>query len=85
MLPPDCCPSRPPPPRPQADADVLQERQKALDDWKAYCDTRRNYAALQLDFKRELYGSRFAEKEFSIQKVMVEQVLDVKEEPYAQK
>jgi hypothetical protein len=105
-------------PRPcaQADADVLQERQRALDEWKAFqvgmctpvrpshmiltrgghpcialcsrshvglraqrClqESRRDYAALQLDFKRELYGPRFAEKPFSLQKVMVEQIVDV--------
>ncbi|PNW85513.1 hypothetical protein CHLRE_03g190100v5 [Chlamydomonas reinhardtii] len=69
----------------QADADVLQERQRALDEWKAYCESRRNYAALQMDFKRELYGPRFAEKEYTIQKVMVEQVVDQKEEPYSTK
>ncbi|GLI69794.1 hypothetical protein VaNZ11_014493 [Volvox africanus] len=66
----------------QADADVLHERQRALDEWKSYQESQRNYAALQLDFKRELYGLRFHEKEFTIQKVMVEQIIDVKEEPY---
>ncbi len=60
---------------------MLHERQRALDEWKAYLESRRNYAALQLDFKRELNGPRFAEKEYVIQKVMVEQVVEVKEEP----
>lgn len=61
---------------------MLQERQRALDEWKAYAEDHRNYAALQLDFKRELYGPRFAEKEFTIQKVVAEQIIEVKEEPY---
>lgn len=68
----------------QADADVLQERQKYLDEWQAYVERRRGYAQLLADFKRELIGpQRYAEGESTIQKVLVEQVIEVKEEPYA--
>lgn len=69
---------------PQADADVLQERQKYMDEWAAYVERRRCYAQLLADFKRELVGpARYAERESTIQKVLVEQVIEVKEEPYA--
>jgi hypothetical protein len=35
----------------QADADVLQERQKLNDDWKAYQERRREYVKLLEGFK----------------------------------
>ncbi len=66
----------------QADADVLQERQRLLDDWNEYCARRAEYVALVDGFKRQMYGERFAERDFTIENVTVEQVIESKEEPY---
>ncbi|KAF5831983.1 eukaryotic initiation factor [Dunaliella salina] len=65
----------------QADADVLQERQRMADEWKAFCDKRAEYVALLDGFKRSMYGPRYEEKPFSIETVTVEQIIDQKEEP----
>ena len=66
----------------QADADVLQERQRMTDEWRHFLERRKDYIQLLHDFKASMYGERFAEKPFTIETVTVEQVVDVKEEPY---
>eukprot|EP00983_Pelagomonas_calceolata_P101964 1158752-Pelagomonas_calceolata.AAC.4 len=38
----------------QADADVLQERQRMADEWKAFCDKRAEYVALLDGFKSSM-------------------------------
>lgn len=66
----------------QADADVLQERQRMADEWSAYVARRAEFTALLQGFRQQMYGDRFAEGEFKIETVTVEQVVENKEEPY---
>jgi hypothetical protein len=67
----------------QADADVLQERQKQQEEWDAAAAARAGCVAQVRAFFEATYGERAAEREFSMTTVTVEQVLDVREEPYA--
>lgn len=66
----------------QADADVLQERQRLQDDWKVWQAGKNEYIALLDGFKKTMYGARYAESEYTMQKTTVEQVIDLREEPY---
>lgn len=66
----------------QADADVLQERQRLLDEWSSWYSSKEQYARDLQDFKKKMYGDKFAEKPFSMESVTVEMVMEVKEEPY---
>jgi len=66
----------------QADADVLQERQKQQDEWEASVREREAYVEQARAFYRETYGPRGEEKEFSMESVKVEQLLETREEPY---
>lgn len=66
----------------QADADVLQERQRMLDEWTSYTTRRAEYVQLVDGFRRTMYGERFAEGAFKMETTTVEQVVDIKEEPY---
>jgi hypothetical protein len=66
----------------QADADVLQERQRASDEWRAWAEARAAYAAAQAAFRREVCGAAAEEPEFVVKSVTVEQIMDVREEPY---
>ncbi|KAJ9529622.1 hypothetical protein QJQ45_014394 [Haematococcus lacustris] len=65
----------------QADADVLQERQKSMDEWKAYMARRSEHIKLLDGFKREMYGPRYDEKPYTLETVTMEQVIETKEEP----
>lgn len=66
----------------QADADVLQERQRMADEWRRWAEARAEYVAAQAAFRREALGERAGEPEFTVRSVAVEQLLDVREEPY---
>lgn len=66
----------------QADADVLQERQKQQEEWDAAAAARADYVAKVREFYLETYGERAEEKEYTMTTVTVEQLLDVREEPY---
>lgn len=66
----------------QADADVLQERQKQQEEWNAAAAARAEYVARTRQFYEEMYGDRAKEQEYVMETVTVEQVIDVKEEPY---
>ncbi|KAI8475850.1 MAG: eukaryotic initiation factor [Monoraphidium minutum] len=66
----------------QADADVLQERQKMADEWRTWAEGRAAYAEAQAAFRREMCGALADEPEFTVKTVTVEQVLDMREEPY---
>lgn len=66
----------------QADADVLQERQKQQEDWDAAAAARADYVAAARSFYETMFGERAKEREFTMTTVTVEQVLDIKEEPY---
>mmetsp|Transcript_40368 Transcript_40368/g.89637 ORF Transcript_40368/g.89637 Transcript_40368/m.89637 type:complete len:721 (+) Transcript_40368:71-2233(+) len=69
----------------QADADVLQERQKLHDEWSRWVESKREFVALADGFRKKMYGDRWEEKEFTMQRATVEQVLESKEEPYIAK
>jgi hypothetical protein len=66
----------------QADADVLQERQKNQEDWDAAAAARTEYIQQIRSFYEATYGDAAKEKEYSMTTVTVEQLLDVREEPY---
>ena len=66
----------------QADADVLQERQKQQEDWDAAAAARAEYVAQVRSFYESQFGDRAKEREYSMTTVTVEQVLDVREELY---
>ena len=66
----------------QADADVLQERQKQQDDWQAAVAARAEYCAKVRAFYEATYGEKAKEREFTMTTATVEQILDVREEPY---
>eukprot|EP00877_Chromochloris_zofingiensis_P000044 jgi/Chrzof1/1003/Cz01g36140.t1 len=66
----------------QADADVLQERQKMLDEWNAWLESRIEYVEQLKQFIREQYDTAADEEEYTMETVTVEQILDSREEPY---
>ncbi len=66
----------------QADADVLQERQKQQEEWDAAAAARAEYVAQARSFYESMYGARAAEREYTMTTVVAEQVLDIREEPY---
>lgn len=66
----------------QADADVLQERQKQQEEWDAAAASREEYIAQARSFYEATYGERAKEKPCHMTSVAVEQILDVREEPY---
>lgn len=66
----------------QADADVLQDRQKQQEEWEAAAAERAEYIAQARSFYESVYGDRAKEREFTMTTVTVEQVLDIREEPY---
>jgi translation initiation factor 3 subunit B len=66
----------------QADADVLQERARLLDEWKAWVEASRPYVAERAAYRLKKYGPKEAEPEFTMQKVSVEHTISVAEEPY---
>jgi len=66
----------------QADADVLQERQKMMDEWNAWVARNEEYVEKMREFFKEKYGELAEEPEYTMETVTVEQVLDVREEPY---
>jgi hypothetical protein len=66
----------------QADADVLQERAKMADEWRAWSEGRAAYVDSQAAFKKAMCGALADEPEFTVKTVSVEQILDVREEPY---
>lgn len=66
----------------QADADVLQERQKQQEEWDAAAAARAEYIDKIRAFYESTYGEKAREKEYVMETVTVEQVIDVKEEPY---
>jgi translation initiation factor 3 subunit B len=66
----------------QADADVLQERQKMVDEWNAWVARNEEYVEKMKEFFSEKFGALAGEPEYTMETVTVEQVLDVREEPY---
>ena len=67
----------------QADADVLQERARLADEWKAWAAAAAAYVQQREAFRLKMYGPKAAEGEYTMQKVTVEHTVDVKEEIYA--
>jgi len=67
----------------QADADVLQERKKMADEWRAYIESRAEYVQERAAFRKALCGALAEEPEFTVKTVSVEQILDVREEPFS--
>lgn len=67
----------------QADADVLRERERLREEWASWAAARNDYRDAEKQHLVESYGAeRAAEREFDMETVTVEQVLDVKEERY---
>lgn len=66
----------------QADADVVRERQRFVSEWNSYVASRKAAAEKAAQYKKQVYGDKYAEQPFTMESVTVEQVLDVKEEPY---
>ena len=66
----------------QADADVLQERDRGLQEWQAWQASKRETMALVEGFRKQMFGAKWAEKEFTMERVTVEQTAEVKEEPF---
>jgi translation initiation factor 3 subunit B len=66
----------------QADQDVIQERQRLMDEFNAWFNAKKNSVSKVADFRAQVYGPRYAEREFTVQSAFVEQILEVKEEPY---
>lgn len=53
-----------------------------VDEWASFRARRAEYAATASEFAKKMYGPRFDEGAFTLQNVVVEQTIDVKEEPY---
>jgi hypothetical protein len=66
----------------QADADVLQERDRGLQEWQAWKASKQETMALVEGFRKQMFGAKWAEKEFTMERVTVEQTVEVKEEPF---
>lgn len=66
----------------QADADVLQERQKQQEEWDAAAAARADYIERIREFYEATYGEKAWEPEYVMETVTVEQIIDLKEEPY---
>jgi translation initiation factor 3 subunit B len=66
----------------QADADVLRERERLAAEWREWRESRESYAEAAAAFKREACGALADEPEYVVRAVAVEQILDVREEPY---
>mmetsp|Transcript_32658 Transcript_32658/g.59213 ORF Transcript_32658/g.59213 Transcript_32658/m.59213 type:complete len:718 (-) Transcript_32658:176-2329(-) len=67
----------------QADEDVLADRRRLSEEWNAFLAKRVEFRNRNLAFAKRTLGNRHTEKVYRIEKVEYEQVLDVKEEPYA--
>ena len=67
----------------QADADVLEERKRLADEWAAWLASRAELAERIAAFTKEMCGAAAEEQPYTMETVTVEQVLDVREEPYA--
>eukprot|EP00798_Chlamydomonas_sp_ICE-L_P008193 gene8193-1455_t len=66
----------------QADADVLKERATAMQEWEAWKLSKQEAVAIIQGFRKQMFGAKAAEKDFKMECVVVEQVVEVKEEPY---
>jgi translation initiation factor 3 subunit B len=66
----------------QADQDVLLERKQLLVDWETWVEGKQVYVDKLQSFKLEMYGDMYKEKPYGMERVTVEQVLDVREEPF---
>ncbi len=64
---------------------MLSERKSAMDEWKAFVESKREFVALSESFKRQMFGARWEPKESRMVKATVEQVLETKEEVYTGK
>uniref|UniRef100_A0A7R9YYS4 Eukaryotic translation initiation factor 3 subunit B n=1 Tax=Chlamydomonas euryale TaxID=1486919 RepID=A0A7R9YYS4_9CHLO len=64
---------------------VLAERKSLLDEWQQFKAKKKDYVAMLEDFRKQMYGSKWDEKESRLEKVSVEQVIESKEEPYNNK
>lgn len=61
---------------------MLQERQKQQEEWDAAAAERVEYIAQARSFFESVFGARAAEKPYSMTTEAVEQLLDVREEPF---
>lgn len=66
----------------EADAEVLQDRARARGEWQEWYATKKEYLEALEAFKRDTYGALYEEGEYEMQRVSVEQTLEVREEPY---
>lgn len=69
----------------QADADVLSERKAQLDEFQRFRESKREFVAMLEGFKKQMFGAKWDEKASKMEKVVVEQVVESKEEPYTTK
>lgn len=66
----------------QADTEFLAEREKQLNEWRAWVESRKAYSEEREAFAREQLGERAAAHDrFQLQEVEVSVVVEVKEEP----
>ena len=56
-----------------------------MDEWRAFVDSKREFVALALGFKKQMFGARAEAKESHMVKQQVEQIVESKEEPYVAK
>jgi hypothetical protein len=52
----------------QADADVLQERARMAEEWRAWVASRALYVEEQAAFRAEAFGAAAAEPEFTVRR-----------------
>lgn len=64
-----------------ADEDVLAERRQLMDEWQRFLEKKREAVAMQEGFRKQMFGARWVEQESRMEKRLVEQTLEVKEEP----
>ena len=64
---------------------MLSERKAAMDEWQAFVDSKKEFVALAIGFKKQMFGARWEEKESKMAKQVVEQIIESKEEPYVAK
>lgn len=66
----------------EADTELLEMRRQQTEEWESWKHTNESYAEQHARYLQEMYGDSYAESEFEMKTVELEQVVDVKEEIY---
>ncbi len=67
------------------DDNVLLERKNLMEEWVQFKESKRDFIAMLEGFRKQMFGAKWDEKPSRLELTKVEQVLEVKEEPYVSK